>query len=91
MGAVMGEAAHIVEPSTNFHRPARRSQKVMKRSMLAARLLKAMQARVGWDLALLHRPDLVLLDLIMPGIDGCALIDRLWMDDGEMLPGTFRA
>jgi CheY-like chemotaxis protein len=91
MGAVMGEAPRIVEPSTNFHRPARRAQKVMKRSMLAARLLKAMQARVGWDLALLHRPDLALLDLIMPGIDGCALLDRLWMDDGEMLPGTFRA
>jgi CheY-like chemotaxis protein len=59
--------------------------------MLGAGLLKAMQARVGWDLALLHRPDLALLDLIMPGIDGCALLDRLWMDDGEMLPGTFRA
>ena len=87
----MGEAPRIVEPSTTFHWPARRAQNVMKRPMLAARLLKAMQARVGWDLALLHRLDLVLLDLIMPGIDGCALLASLWMDDGEMLPGTFRA
>jgi CheY-like chemotaxis protein len=34
---------------------------------------------------------IVVLDLIMPGIDGCALLDGLWMDDREMLPGTFRA
>jgi PAS domain S-box-containing protein len=36
----------------------------------AARIVHAMQARLGLDLALRHRPDLVLLDLHLPDMDG---------------------
>lgn len=35
-----------------------------------ARIVNAMQARLGLDLALRHRPDLVLLDLHLPDMDG---------------------
>lgn len=35
-----------------------------------ARIVHAMQARLGLDLALRHRPDLVLLDLHLPDMDG---------------------
>ena len=34
------------------------------------RLLSAMQGRVGWDLARQHRPDLILLDLHLPDMQG---------------------
>ena len=42
-----------------------------------ARLVNAMQARIGLDLALLHRPDLVLLDLHLPDRDGDWVLDEL--------------
>jgi PAS domain S-box-containing protein len=43
---------------------------VVARHLPQARLISAMQARIGLDLALRHRPDLVLLDLHLPDKDG---------------------
>ncbi|MCL6552800.1 MAG: response regulator [Firmicutes bacterium] len=40
------------------------------------RLVPAMQGSVGWELALEHRPDLVLLDLHPPDIPGEELLQR---------------
>lgn len=42
-----------------------------------AQLLNAMQASLGLDLALRHRPDLVLLDLHLPDKDGDWVLDQL--------------
>lgn len=42
-----------------------------------AHLLNAMQASLGLDLALRHRPDLVLLDLHLPDKDGDWVLDQL--------------
>lgn len=43
---------------------------VAARHWRGARIVNAMQARLGLDLALRHRPDLVLLDLHLPDRDG---------------------
>jgi PAS domain S-box-containing protein len=43
---------------------------VAARHWPGARIVNAMQARLGLDLALRHRPDLVLLDLHLPDRDG---------------------
>ena len=43
---------------------------VVARHLPQARLVSAMQARIGLDLALRHWPDLVLLDLHLPDKDG---------------------
>ncbi|MDR7534010.1 MAG: ATP-binding protein [Armatimonadota bacterium] len=40
------------------------------------RLVPAMQGRLGWDLALEHRPDLILLDLHLPDVPGDELLRR---------------
>ena len=50
---------------------------VIARHLPAARLLNAMQARIGLDLALQHRPDLVLLDLHLPDHDGDWVLNDL--------------
>jgi PAS domain S-box-containing protein len=50
---------------------------VIARHLPDARLLNAMQARIGLDLALQHRPDLVLLDLHLPDRDGDWVLDEL--------------
>lgn len=50
---------------------------VIARHLPDARLVNAMQARIGLDLALLHRPDLVLLDLHLPDHDGDWVLDEL--------------
>jgi len=50
---------------------------VIVRHLPDARLLNAMQARIGLDLALQHRPDLVLLDLHLPDRDGDWVLDQL--------------
>lgn len=50
---------------------------VIARHFPEVRLLNAMQARIGLDLALLHRPDLVLLDLHLPDRDGGWVLDEL--------------
>ncbi len=50
---------------------------VIARHLPAARLLNAMQARIGLDLALQHRPDLVLLDLHLPDHDGDWVLNEL--------------
>ncbi len=54
---------HLVE-----HIVARRPQ---------TRLLTAMQGRQGIELAILHRPDAILLDLQLPDMDGGAVLDEL--------------
>ena len=40
-------------------------------------LLTAMQGRLGFDLALQHNPDLILLDLHLPDIPGWKVLDQL--------------
>lgn len=41
------------------------------------RLLTAQVPELGLDLAREHRPDLILLDIIMPGMDGYSLLNEL--------------
>jgi len=50
---------------------------VIARHFPDERMLNAMQARIGLDRTLLQLPDLVLLNLMMPGIEGYALLERL--------------
>jgi len=50
---------------------------VIARHFADVRLLNAMQAGIGLDLTLLHRPDLVLLDLHLPDRDGDWVLDEL--------------
>jgi PAS domain S-box-containing protein len=50
---------------------------IIARHLPDARLLNAMQARIGLDLALQHRPDLVLLDLHLPDCDGNWVLNEL--------------
>ena len=45
------------------------------------RLLAAMQGRLGLDMAVEHRPDLILLDLQLPDIPGDELLRRLRADE----------
>ena len=45
-------------------------------------VLAAMHGGLGLDLAREHMPDLVLLDLDLPDMDGMAVLDRLQADDG---------
>ena len=49
-----------------------------------AHVVNAMQARLGLDLALRHRPDLVLLDLHLPDKDGDWVLDHLARTDPEL-------
>lgn len=41
------------------------------------RLLSAPQAQLGLDLARAHRPDLILMDISLPGMDGYEALERL--------------
>ncbi len=50
---------------------------VVARHLPQARLVSAMQARLGLDLARRHRPDLVLLDLHLPDKDGDWVLGEL--------------
>lgn len=43
-------------------------------------VISAMDGRSGLDIALAHRPDLILLDLMMPGMDGLEVCRRLRAD-----------
>jgi CheY-like chemotaxis protein len=45
------------------------------------RLLPAMQGRLGMDLARQHRPDLILLDLHLPDVQGEEVLARLRDDE----------
>lgn len=56
---------------------------VIARELPDARLLSAMQAGIGLDLALRHRPDLVLLDLHLPDRTGDWVLSQLQRE----LPG----
>jgi len=50
-------------------------------------VIVAGDGRTGLDIALRHRPDLVVLDLMMPGIDGLEVCRRLRTDDrGKRIP-----
>src|SRR5512133_3143049 len=50
-------------------------------------VIVASDGRTGLDIALRHRPDLVVLDLMMPGIDGLEVCRRLRTDDrGKRIP-----
>lgn len=44
-------------------------------------VIVASDGRTGLDIALRHRPDLIVLDLMMPGIDGLEVCRRLRTDD----------
>ena len=58
---------------------------VVARYLPRARLVSAMQARLGLDLARRHRPDLVLLDLHLPDKDGDWVLAGLQADQ-PLLP-----
>jgi CheY-like chemotaxis protein len=45
------------------------------------RLIPAMQGALGLELARLHRPDLILLDLHLPDMGGDTVLERLRADD----------
>jgi signal transduction histidine kinase len=47
----------------------------------SARLFTAMQGRIGIDLARRHRPDIILLDLHLPDMDGEEVLRRLRGDE----------
>ena len=50
-------------------------------------VIVASDGGTGLDIALRHRPDLVVLDLMMPGIDGLEVCRRLRTDDrGRRIP-----
>jgi DNA-binding response OmpR family regulator len=50
-------------------------------------VIVASDGRTGLDIALRHRPDLVVLDLMMPGIDGLEVCRGLRTDDrGKRIP-----
>jgi PAS domain S-box-containing protein len=57
---------------------------VIARHLPEARLVSAMQARLGLDLARRHRPDLVLLDLHLPDRDGDWVLGELAADQPEL-------
>ncbi len=44
-------------------------------------VLEAGDGRSGVELALAERPDVILLDVVMPGIDGLGVAERLRADD----------
>jgi len=46
-------------------------------SFMGYRVLTAANGLAGLDLALAHRPDVVVLDLTMPGMDGWEVCRRL--------------
>jgi PAS domain S-box-containing protein len=45
------------------------------------KLIPAMQGRLGIELSVRHQPDLILLDLHLPDIDGGDVLDRLQRDE----------
>ena len=50
-------------------------------------VIVASDGRTGLDIALRHRPDLVVLDLMMPGIDGLEVCRSLRTDSrGKRIP-----
>lgn len=57
---------------------------VVTRHLPHARLLNAMQARIGLDLARQHRPDLVLLDLHLPDEDGEWVLAELRLSQADL-------
>jgi len=62
-----------------------RSIRMLCRVNLAAsgmEVFEASDGREGLDLARKERPDLVLLDVMMPGLDGWAVAEEL-VDDGD--------
>jgi CheY-like chemotaxis protein len=46
------------------------------------RLLSAMQGELGYELARLHCPDLILLDLHLPDVSGLEILQRLQKHEG---------
>lgn len=44
-------------------------------------VVQAADGEVGIELALQHKPDLILLDIIMPKVDGIAVLKRLRADE----------
>ena len=56
-------------------------ESLLARRFPHVRLLTAMQGTIGLELARRHRPDLILVDLHLPDLDGETLIKTLRMDD----------
>jgi CheY-like chemotaxis protein len=46
------------------------------------RVLTADGGTQGWERAVRDRPDAILLDVMMPGVDGPAAVERLQSEDG---------
>jgi CheY-like chemotaxis protein len=52
----------------------------MRLSAAGYQTLAAAGADAGWELAKAHRPDVILLDLVMPEVDGVTFLRRLRSD-----------
>ena len=52
----------------------------MRLSAAGYQTLAAAGADAGWELAKAHRPDVILLDLVMPDVDGVSFLRRLRAD-----------
>jgi CheY-like chemotaxis protein len=63
----------IVDDSANI----RKLVKVIVKKVGNFEFLEADNGKDGLDLALKHKPDLAILDMIMPGIDGIELCKRI--------------
>lgn len=61
-------------------------ESLLARRFPSIRLLTAMQGRIGLELAQLHRPDLILVDLHLPDMRGEDLIRRLRVEAGVETP-----
>ncbi len=44
-------------------------------------VIEAENGKVGLDMALRHQPDLILLDIVMPVMDGVTMLEKLRADD----------
>lgn len=70
--------ALIVDDDPHFVRLLARMLKASNRSL---RVLKAFGGKEGLEIARSQRPDVVLLDLFMPGINGYAFLEELTRDE----------
>jgi signal transduction histidine kinase/CheY-like chemotaxis protein len=75
-GLETGTVAYIEDNLSNLDLVQRLLERVG-----SIKLIPAMQGRLGIELAVRHQPDLILLDLHLPDIDGGDVLERLQRDE----------